>query len=113
LDFNIKIADFGFAAPLEGKDGSGFLKTNLGNPLYMAPEIHEGKPYIGSEIDLFASAIILFMMVSALPPFTQAKTDNTLFKMVRNKEWSKFWNSHGKQKPEGEKFFSEDFKDLI
>ena len=25
--FNIKIADFGFAAPLAGRDGSGKLKT--------------------------------------------------------------------------------------
>jgi hypothetical protein len=26
-DFNLKIADFGFAAPTAGKDGSGLLKT--------------------------------------------------------------------------------------
>ena len=29
LTFN-KIADFGFAAPIEGRDGSGFLNTVLG-----------------------------------------------------------------------------------
>jgi len=73
LDFNIKIADFGFAAELDGKDGSGYLKTYLGTQQYMAPEIHEGKPYIGSEVDLFASAIILFIMISATPPFVKAK----------------------------------------
>jgi serine/threonine protein kinase len=39
-DFNLKIADFGFAAPLYGRDGSGFLKTRLGTESYMAPEIH-------------------------------------------------------------------------
>ena len=38
--FNIKIADFGFAAPVEGKDGSGNLTTKLGTLNYMAPEIH-------------------------------------------------------------------------
>jgi len=27
---NLKIADFGFAAPADGKDGSGVLKTCLG-----------------------------------------------------------------------------------
>jgi len=26
-DFNVKITDFGFAAPVRGRDGSGFLKT--------------------------------------------------------------------------------------
>jgi len=30
----------------------------------MAPEIHLGKPYTGAGVDLFASAIILFIMLS-------------------------------------------------
>jgi serine/threonine protein kinase len=30
--FNLKIADFGFAAPIKGLDGSGVLKTMLGTP---------------------------------------------------------------------------------
>ena len=37
--FNLKIADFGFAAPVAGKDGSGTCKTKLGTESYMAPEI--------------------------------------------------------------------------
>jgi len=41
--FNLKIADFGFAAPLSGRDGSGLLKTKLGTESYMAPEIHAKK----------------------------------------------------------------------
>lgn len=28
--YNIRFADFGFAAAIQGKDGSGFLKTILG-----------------------------------------------------------------------------------
>ena len=43
--FNLKIADFGFAAPIEGRDGSGFNKTKLGTESYMAPEIHMRKDY--------------------------------------------------------------------
>ena len=39
-NYNIKIADFGFAAPVEGKDKGGYLYTGLGTPNYMAPEIH-------------------------------------------------------------------------
>lgn len=38
-DFNIKIVDFGFACPLTGRDGSGFNRTEVGTPGYMAPEI--------------------------------------------------------------------------
>lgn len=36
---NLKIADFGFSAALEGRDGSGKMKTVLGTEGYMAPEI--------------------------------------------------------------------------
>jgi len=63
-NFNIKIADFGFAGPVAGKDGSGYLTTGLGTPQYMAPEIHLKQPYQPRTIDLFASAVILFSMVA-------------------------------------------------
>jgi len=39
-NFNLKIADFGFAAPLHGVDGSGWLYTKLGTPGFMAPELY-------------------------------------------------------------------------
>lgn len=68
-EFNLKVADFGFAAPVTGRDGSGFLHTQLGTQSYMAPEIHLAKPYTGPGVDLFASAIILFVMLSQRPPF--------------------------------------------
>ena len=45
--YNLKIADFGFAAPAWGRDGKGYLTTQLGTASYMAPEIHLAKPYTG------------------------------------------------------------------
>lgn len=60
--FNLKVADFGFAAPTQGHDKSGLLHTQLGTFSYMAPEIHLGKAYTGQAVDLFAAAIILFIM---------------------------------------------------
>lgn len=63
-EFTLKLADFGFAAPLEGRDGSGYLVTKLGTLNYMAPEIHLKQPYQGKQVDLFAAAIILFIMVA-------------------------------------------------
>ena len=44
-NFNLKIADFDFAAPISGRDGSGYSGTKLGTESYMAPEIHMKKPY--------------------------------------------------------------------
>ena len=70
--FNLKIADFGFAAPVEGRDGNGLLLTKLGTLNYMAPEIHLRQPYQGRTVDLFSSAIILFIMVTGGFPFVQA-----------------------------------------
>jgi len=38
----------------------------------MAPEIHMGRQYSGKGVDLFASTVILFMMLTARPPFREA-----------------------------------------
>jgi protein-serine/threonine kinase len=64
VDCTIKIADFGFAAPTKGRDGSGQLQTRVGTVDYMAPELHLGLPYDGKSDDLFAAGIILFMMLT-------------------------------------------------
>jgi len=40
----------------------------------MAPEIHLSRPYTGPGVDLFASAIILFIMLAGRPPFRKADT---------------------------------------
>jgi serine/threonine-protein kinase CHEK1 len=37
-NFNIKIADFGFAVPLQGKNGNGKLHSYKGTLGYMTPE---------------------------------------------------------------------------
>lgn len=41
----LKIADFGFAGPINGRDGKGYLFTILGSPSFMAPEILAQRPY--------------------------------------------------------------------
>jgi serine/threonine protein kinase len=58
----VKVADFGFAAPVEGRTGTGFLATKLGTKNYMAPELLARQPYQGHVVDLFALGIILFIL---------------------------------------------------
>ena len=45
------------------------MKTYLGTASYMAPEIHNHEKYDGAEVDLFATAVILFIMYTGTPPF--------------------------------------------
>lgn len=63
-DFNLKLCDFGFSYHLSGRNGSGILHTVLGTEPYMAPEIFLEKKYNGICVDIFASAVVLFVMVS-------------------------------------------------
>lgn len=90
-DYQIKIADFGFAAPIAGRDNSGYLQTQLGTESYMAPEIHLGKPYTGAGVDLFASVIILFIMVSQRPPFNRADINDPHYRLVVGNKADVFW----------------------
>ena len=112
-EFTLKIADFGFAGPLAGRDGSGYLKTKLGTANYMAPEIHLKQPYKGMDVDLFAAAIILFIMVAQHPPFSKAIPTDPFYQVLAAKREDVFWNSHCKNKPSKLDFFTAEFKDMI
>lgn len=111
--FNLKIADFGFAAPIAGRDGTGYCKTKLGTESYMAPEIHARRPYIGTSVDLFACAIILFIMTTQHPPFSRAEPSDPFYRLLCANRADLFWKAHAKNKPNGLDFFSEDFRNLI
>lgn len=49
-NMNIKIADFGFSNYYNPNE---FLSTWCGSPPYAAPEVFEGKKYVGPEIDIW------------------------------------------------------------
>lgn len=109
--FNLKIGDFGFATSLAGRHGSGFNMTALGTKGYMAPEIIFKKPYNGTVVDLFAAAVILFVMVAQHPPFVRADTSDYFYKPLIENKPDQFWQNHAKNKPPG--YFSNDFMFLI
>lgn len=111
-NFNLKIADFGFAAPAQGRDGSGLLETQLGTASYMAPEIHLGKSYQGPSVDLFASAIILFVILTQRPPFSSANPSDPHYRLLAANRSEIFWQAH-KDAEEGQDIYSAEFKDLF
>jgi len=108
--FQLKLSDFGFAAPIRGKDNSGHLHTYKGTYRYMAPEIHALCPYSGEKVDIFACGVLLFIMVVGVSPFISAKVeDKNYIDLHRQKE--SFWDKVIKLNKNLE--LSEEFKDLF
>lgn len=100
-DFNLKLADFGFTTTSEVSESR---KGTFG---YMAPEVLAKKPYKGAEADLFASAVILFILLSQHPPFIRAEEGDRYYKKIIQDKWDKFWKVYEDEN------FTEAFKDLF
>ena len=109
-NYNLKIADFGFAAPIQGKDRSGYLKTQLGTLAYMAPEMILGTPYQGNVVDLYSLGVIIFCMYSNHPPFTRAHDSDSHYKQMHSNP-AKYWETIEKVKKPG--FYSPEYKQFI
>lgn len=88
------------------------MHTILGTESYMAPEIHAKKPYVGTSVDLFAAAIILFIMYAGTPPFNKADSKDPYYRLLCTNKHETFWAAHSKHKPSKD-FFSPSFKNLM
>ncbi|XP_034725152.1 NUAK family SNF1-like kinase 2 [Etheostoma cragini] len=63
---NVKIADFGLSNLYHGDE---YLQTFCGSPLYASPEIVNGRPYRGPEVDTWSLGVLLYIMVHGTMPF--------------------------------------------
>ncbi|TMS38733.1 hypothetical protein L596_005389 [Steinernema carpocapsae] len=63
---NAKIADFGLSNYFSEKN---LLNTFCGSPLYASPEIINGTPYRGPEVDCWSLGILLYTLVYGSMPF--------------------------------------------
>jgi len=89
-NFDLKVIDFGFSTQIE-KNSDMLLYTKLGTEGYMAPEIIYGIPYEGTQVDLWATAVIMFTMLSQGPPMAEAKKTNPHFKCLVKQRPDIFW----------------------
>lgn len=111
-DFTLKIGDFGFAKRFREKTRQGVgsrlaMDTPLGTPGYMAPEVLARCMY-DERSDIFSSGIILFIMLAGYPPLKRAQVGDWWFDRLANRNYSRFWEAH-----ERDKCFSAPVKEVI
>lgn len=86
-NYNIKIADFGFARILLDEHmNSELSKTFCGSLQYAAPEIIKGTPYNPKVSDVWAMGVVVFTMLNKSMPF-----DDDNAKSLYNNQIKKKW----------------------
>lgn len=81
--FVLKVADFGFSTYSEGPEGDGILREGKGTSIYWAPEIHK-RAHKGLDRDIFSAVIILFLIYTGYPPFTNTLPQNDKYKFLKD-----------------------------
>jgi serine/threonine protein kinase len=81
-DADIKLADFGFAARVEGYNS---LKTQCGTPGYVAPEILKNETY-GKAVDMWSIGVITYILLGGYPPFHD-ENQAMLFRKIKNAQY--------------------------
>mmetsp|Transcript_10952 Transcript_10952/g.23470 ORF Transcript_10952/g.23470 Transcript_10952/m.23470 type:complete len:561 (-) Transcript_10952:136-1818(-) len=67
----VKVIDFGLAKRVPPEK----LTEQKGTKWFLAPELLDGKPY-GIEVDMWACGVIMFMLLSGMPPFYHKANPN-------------------------------------
>ncbi|XP_034043911.1 maternal embryonic leucine zipper kinase [Thalassophryne amazonica] len=93
-DHNLKLIDFGLCAKPKG--GLGYeLMTCCGSPAYAAPELIQGKAYIGSEADVWSMGVLLFALLCGYLPFDDENCMVLYRKITSGKYDNPRWLSPG------------------
>ncbi|XP_045568606.1 maternal embryonic leucine zipper kinase [Salmo salar] len=101
-DHNLKLIDFGLCAKpkphhsLSFIGGLGYeLMTCCGSPAYAAPELIQGKSYIGSEADVWSMGVLLFALLCGYLPFDDDNCMVLYRKITRGTYNNPHWLSPG------------------
>ena len=116
-DFGLKLTDFGFATRLD--EGKKLLKK-VGTPGCRPPEMwrfgSDYKGYDGAKADSFQLGVLLYILLTGMPPFSEAKISDPWYKPAYVGKWDVFWSFKEralKTRKGGPKSFSTKFKELI
>lgn len=84
---DLKVIDFGVARLLR-RNEDGDVEPFPGGPKkpgkmgYMAPELFEGRTWRGELADVWSSGVMLFIMLTGVPPFRTATFSDKCFKLI-------------------------------
>ncbi len=65
----------------------------MGTPIYVAPEIIEGKEYMGENVDVFSCGVVLFIMLTGRYPFYCATIDDKRYHLLMQKKNEDYWKT--------------------
>ncbi|HEY3966700.1 MAG TPA: serine/threonine-protein kinase [Planctomycetaceae bacterium] len=93
-DGRLRIGDFGLARFAENP-GMTLTDEILGSPAYMSPEQAAGRVPIDRRSDVYSLGVTLYEMLALRPPFTGARRDELLFKIIHDEPLPPSrWNAH-------------------
>ncbi|KAM6169338.1 maternal embryonic leucine zipper kinase isoform 2-T2 [Rhynchocyon petersi] len=81
---NLKLIDFGLCAKPKGNKDY-HLQTCCGSLAYAAPELIQGKSYLGSEADVWSMGILLYVLMCGFLPFDDDNVMALYKKIMRGK----------------------------
>ena len=95
-DFNLKIADFGYAH-LFDPDMIPMYSESCGTRQYVAPEVlvSGGKfKYDGKKADIWSIGVVCFIFALGYPPMHVAHRSDFWFCLLNNPTYDDFWKTH-------------------
>lgn len=110
-NFTLKLTDFDLAQNLDSHD-----HESKGTAGARAPEVAQGRCEDFKAADIYSLGIVLFIMVSGIPPYNETLKPSgyefdAFYKLMR-KDDDKFWKTHSKYRGNPE-FYSKEFKELF